>query len=312
MSVTHLANTALHPRVILAIAVKRAQGAMISTDFLPERPVNNKVFEYREYGQTDREIGTLAPEVNEGDTTPLDKLGYEMRVKRAKEIRLGTLITEQAQKFLFRDVVKDHVTYITDRIALKQESMAFDELFEVSSVTGALKTTKDLTTSWDETDAEILNDLADAKKRFRDIAHVIPDSLVVGSDGENALLKSVEMKLWRYSGPFTQTPIIEGTIGRLRGLDVWVTDAVKLKDNTDPTAGLIPIVQDRVLVTRRGPDLGFTAIAEPFNSRRIPKPGRRSIMLQMFKTFLPVIIRPRRIYIINNISSSLSTDTALS
>jgi hypothetical protein len=311
MSVTYKGNTALHPRVILAIAVKRAQGALLVTEFIPERPVSNRVFEYREYAQTDREIGSLAPEVEENSTTPLDKLGYEVRVKRCKEVRLGTMLSEQSQKFLFRDVVKDHVTYTTDRIALKQESDGWAEMFEQASVTGLLKRSGTPTTKWDDTTPKILDDLADVKKDLRDQAHVIPDSLVVGSDGENMLLKSIETKQWQYSGPFTQTPIIEGSIGRIRGLDIWVTDAVKLKDNDDETQGLIPIVQDRALVTRRGPDLGFTAIAEPFTSRRIPIPNRRGIMLQMFKTYLPVIIRPRRVYILTNISTARDTDTVL-
>jgi len=309
MSLTWKATTALHPRVILAIAIKRAIGALISTNFLPERPVSNKVFEYREYGQTDREVGTLAPEVEEDGTTPLDKMGYEVRVKRCKEIRLGTMISEQAQKFLFRDVIKDHVTYITDRIALKQESMAFDELFETTSATGLLKGSATLTNQWTSANQTILNDLASAKKWFRDHSHTTATDLIVGSDGEEALLKAVDLKQWSYAGPFSQTPIIEGTIGRLRGYDIWVTDAVKLVDNDDASQGLMPIVQGRALLTRRGPDLGFTAVAEPFTSRRIPIPNRRGVMLQMFKTWLPVVVRPRRIYILNNLTSRTVTQS---
>lgn len=313
MSVTWRATMALHPRVILAIAIKRAQGLMISTEILPERPVTNRVFEYREYGQTDREIGGMAPKVEEGDTTPLDKLTYEVRVKRCDEVREGTLISEQAQKFLFRDVVRDHVTYITDRIALRQESMAFDEITERTSTTGQLKgaTTLASTYEWDGANGSVLDNFANAKKFLRDQGHVIPTDVILGTDGENKILKATELRNWSYAGPFGQKPITEGSIGRVFGLDVWVTDSVKLSNENDPTSGLIPILQDKAIVLRRGPDLGMTAVAEPFTSRRIPIPNRRGVMLQMFKTFLPVVQRPRRIYIINNISSDLTEATKL-
>jgi len=311
MSVTYKANTALHPKVILAIAVKRAQGQMIGTKFLPERPVSHPVFEYREFGQQDREIGAMSPYVEEGETTPLDQTSYEVKTGRCKEVREGTLLTEQSQKFLFRDTLRDHVVRISDKIAVRQENTIFTELTN-TSLSGINTRLIAGGSEWDLANGAPLNDMADSKKQIRDSGHVLPDTLIIGTDGENVLLKHTRLLYWTNAGPINQRIMREGAIGHVRGYDIFVSDVVKLLDNKNPNSKLIPILQDKAIVLKRGRDLGFTAVAEPFTARRIPIPDRRAIMIQLFKTFTAKIIRPRWIEIIQNIHSTLTPNTVLS
>jgi hypothetical protein len=88
----------------------------------------------------------------------------------------------------------------------------------------------------------------------------------------------------------------------LAGLDIYVSDAV----STDqiPTSGRTEtgLVGDGyAIVMKRGNTTGVTWVAEPLTVRRWAEEETRSVRVQLFKTFVPVIFRGKQISIISNI-----------
>jgi hypothetical protein len=292
---TYLGHPALHPKTLLGIALKREQGEMIMDKILPERSVPNKEFVYREYG----DIGGLAHEVGEGAPTPLRGINYKEVLTRCVELREGTLVTEQSQQWLDRDIVKDAVEDLTDVISLKQESMAFETLLDETKYDSTQVLTLNASETWGDPANRPQDALSKAKAAIRKIGHIKPDTLIINSDDEGLLERSLPLNVWSNIGPYSQQLIEKGAIiGKIAGLDIFSTDAVRWTSADDDT--LLPMLSNSAIVLKRGSDLGFTAIAEPFTVRRFPVPDRRALEIQTFKTIRPVITRRTHVCIIKN------------
>jgi len=293
--ISYMAHPALHPKTLLGIALKREQGQMIMNQILPERTVPHKEFTYHEYG----DIGGLAHEVNEGDPTPLRSIPYKEITVRCVELREGALITEQSQKWLNRDVIRDEMEDLTDVIALKQEAMCFETILDETSYDSTQVITLDASGTWGDAANRPQDSMADAKAVVMNTGHVKPDTMIISSTDEPLLYKSIPLTQWSFAGPFSQQPIIEGSIGRVMGLDIFVSDAFKITGQTDST--LEPMLDNTAIILKRGNNLGFTGVAEPFTVRRFPVPDRRALQVQVFKTIRPVITRRTHIALLKNI-----------
>jgi len=289
---TYAGHPALHPKVLLGIALKREQGLMIMNNILPERTVPNKEFVYREYG----DIGGLAREVAEGDPTPLRGITYKEIVTRCVELREGTLVTEQSQKWLDRDIIRDAVEDLTDVIAMKQESMAFETLLDESKYDTEQIIELDADSTWSDNSNRPQDSISRAKAVIRKFGHVRPDTLIINSDDEGLLERSLTMNEWNQAGPYSQQWLADGAIGRIAGLDIFSTDALRWTDEEDDS--LVPLLENTAIVLKRGPALGFTAVAEPFTMRRFPVPDRRALEIQAFKTIRPVVTRRTHVSIL--------------
>jgi hypothetical protein len=303
MPTTHSRLSPLHPKVIEAIFLKREQGEMIMSQFLPDRSVGGIEFTYRYYGG----VGGMSPIVDDGAATPLASVGYEEKVAKCLEIREGDIITERALKFInvLRDVVRDTVEFITERMMLRKEYMGFTALLGDYTADGqpapiVIVGGKE----WNTTSEEILFNLADAITAIKNAGHIKADSLVIGSQEENSIAKADSLIQWNLAGQFGQQQIADFAVGKLKSLDIYVTDAVKSDKENAPVGhgeALEPFLAGNALVFKRGMNLGFTAVAEPFTSRQFPIEDRRGIQLQMWQTIVPVITRPTHLVQLTNL-----------
>jgi hypothetical protein len=302
--VTYAGNLGpLHPKVIESIFLIKEQGELIITQFLPERTVSHIEFTYRYYGAK----GGMSPIVSENSATPLASVGYEEKVAKCKEIREGDIISERALKFMagIRDVVKDTVEYITQRMMLRKEYMGFQAML-VDYTADGQPTPITPTNTWDSANETILADLADAITGIKNAGHLQADSLLIGSQEENSIAKADTLVQWNLAGQFGQQQIADFAVGRLKGLDIYVTDAVYSNQEDKPEGHgetLTPLLAGKALCFKRGMDLGFIAVAEPFTSRQFPVEDRRGIQLQMWQTIQPVVTRPTHLIELNTLHS---------
>lgn len=294
---SYMGHPALHPKVMLGLALKREQGARITDQILPERSVPNIEFVYREFG----DVGGLAHEVAEGAPTPLRGLNYHEVVTKCVELREGTLVTEQSQKWLDRDIIKDAVNDLTDVISMKQESMAFEALLDTTKLDTTQVITLNANTYWADVANRPQDSISNAKAIIRKVGHVVPNTLIINSDDEGLLEKSLPMNVWAQAGPYSQQFLAKGSIGKIAGLDIFSTDAVRWTSEDDDT--LVPLLENQAIILKRGSELGFTAVAEPFTMRRFPIPDRRALEIQAFKTIRPVITRRTHLCILDKINT---------
>lgn len=302
--VTYSGLSPLHPKVIEAIFLKKEQGELIITQFLPERSVGNIEFTYRYYGG----VGGMSPIVQENAPTPLASVAYEEKVKKCQEIREGDIISERSLKFTagIRDIVRDTVEFVTERMMLRKEYMGFQTLLTDYTADGQPTAISASSREWNGASETILADLADAITGIKNAGHVKADSLLVGSQEENSIAKADSLVQWNLAGQFGQQQIADFAIGRLKSLDIYVTDAV-YSDKEDMPEGhgevLTPFLAGTALCFKRGMNLGFIAVAEPFASRQFPVEDRRGQELQMWQTIQPVVTRPTHLIQLTNLAA---------
>lgn len=293
----------LHPKVISSIFVKKEQGQfLITQNILPEQQVEGIEFTHRIYG----DVGGAAPIVADGVPTPLASVGYVERVEKCLEIREGDVITDRSLKFLagVRDIIKDTVEFITERIDMRKEMMGFDMLLADWTAYGqhaALPITAG--NEWDTANENILGDLMDANTAIKQSSHNIADTLLIGTNDENSMGKAPSLTTWNQAGTFGQQNLTQFAVGKIKQLDVFTSDVVYRSNQEDPDSALVEFLSDKCLVLQRGNRMGITAVAEAFESEMFPVKERRGQMLHMWQTVKPVPIRPTRFVQITNTHS---------
>jgi len=273
--ISYMKHPALHPKTLLGIALKREQGQLIMNQILPERTVPHKEFTYHEYG----DIGGLAHEVQEGDSTPLRSITYKEITTRCVELREGALITEQSQKWLNRDVIRDEMEDLTDVIALKQETMGFEALLDESKYDTSQVIPLDAGSIWGDAENRPQDSMADAKTVIRNIGHVKADTMIISSTDEPLLVKSIPLTQWSFAGPFSQQPIVEGSIGRIMGLDIFVSDA--FKESSKPNGDLEPMLDNVAIILKRGNNLVGTTSDLPLWLNLSPLDASQSLIVEL-------------------------------
>lgn len=308
------------PKKLTGIAIKKTQGTLMATQFLPERSWPEFSGYYKTYN--DIAFAQQAPEVGEGAPDALLNTAYSESSFTMSEYRIGGEITERAINFLLskdstqhvsagRELVNDEIEFLTDTLVLREETKIISALKD--NVQSGFTVTAN--GSWDNSGATPINNLRRAIRVMRVNWHTDPDTFLINplteenllnhsqvtgiytSSGNNALIQSNTLAMGQ-----------SRAIPSLTGLDVFVHDGVTVADGSlasGATESLIvgagSTTGNWALVFKRGNSTGVTYVAEPLTVRRWEKPETRSVHVQLFKTFVPVIFRPKQIVLIENI-----------
>lgn len=303
----------LHPKKLTGIAIKKTQGSLFMTDILPERSFPEFSGYYKTYG--DVGFGQLAPEVGEGGEDTLLNTSYAEEDFTMKEYRIGGRFSERAIKFLMkkdskvhvsagRALITDEVEFLADTLALREEKTIVDIIVAGAYATNAVAASN----AWSSASSTPVADIRTACKNILIYQHVQPDTIVISPQVELDLMNHADVKdIYKYSGKTTNidAPVVAGlsrSIPNIAGLSVYVTDAVTTNQVLVSGRTETALVGDTYcIICKKGPSLGLTFVAEPLTVRRWGEPGTRSVRVQLFKTFKPVIFRSRQIAIISGI-----------
>jgi len=311
----------LQPKKLTGIAIKKTQGEMFATDFLPERSFP----EWSGYYKTWNSIGfgQLAPRVGEGAPDELLSTDYTEESFTMKEYRIGGRLTERAIKFLMakdssvhrsagQSLVRDEIEFLADTLRLREEKVIIDAI--VGATGKATAVTNTANGRWDLSTGTPIKDIRTAIKNIREEWHTNPDTLLITPQVELDLLTHSDVTdILKYNGSvglgaqIVQSQGISRAIPSFLGLDVYVTDAV--------TTDMIPVqnvattaraesrlVEDTYAVCfKRGASAGLTYVAEPLTTRRWFENEYRSLRVQLFKTFTTVIFRPKQLCLITGV-----------
>jgi len=307
----------LHPKKLTGIAIKKTQGVLFMTQILPERSFPEFSGYYKTYGNI--AYGQLAPEVGEGGEDTLLNTSYDEESFTMKEYRIGGKISERAIKFLMnknskvavsagRSLVTDEIEFLAETLALREEKTIYDAI-----VAGATATAVAASANWVSASSTPLSDLRNAAKNIVTGQHTQADTLIISPQVEVDLMNHADVKdIYKYSGLTTNAdaPVATGrsrSIPHMVGLDVFVSDCVFTSVSQSSASILsgateISLVPDTAaIVLKRGPSCGLTYVAEPLTVRRWEEQGIRSVRVQLFKTFVPIVFRGGQICIISNV-----------
>ena len=308
----------LHPKKLTGIAVKKTQGVMFATNFLPERPFPEWSGYYKTYGNV--AFGQMAPEASEGGKDQLLNTDYVEQSFTMKEYRIGGRLSERAIKFLMnknskvavssgRALVTDEIEFLADTLALRQEREIINALS--SNTPSGTKTAAAF--DWSGTQSTPLKDLRTVCKNILVTQHAQADTMIISPETELDLLNHADVKdIYKYGGNLNNlTASIDNgrsnALPNIAGLDVWVSDAVK---TAQTSAGILSgatetllKTNDYVQVLKRGASTGVTYVAEPLTVRRWAEEETRSIRVQLFKTFIPVIFRTNQLGMVTSVGA---------
>jgi len=300
----------LHPKKLTGIAIKKTQGVLFATDFLPERSFPEWSGYYKTYG--DVAFGQLAPEVSEGGRDKLLNTSYAESSFTMKEYRIGGRLSERAINFLLsknsktavsagRSLVTDEVELLADTLALREEKTIIDAILAVAPA-GNLVTAAAV---WNSASSTPLTNLRTACKNILTTQHTQADTLIISPTQELNLMNHADIKdIYKYSGNTSNltAKIAAGrsrAIPNIAGLDVYVSDAVR---TAETAAGILSgatetglVLDDYAIVCKRGTSLGTTFVAEPLTVRRWAEEETRSVRVQLFKTFIPKVFRANQV-----------------
>jgi len=304
----------LHPKKLTGIAIKKTQGSMFATDFLPERSFPEWSGYYKSWNNV--AFGSTAPQVGEGAPDELLNTDYTEESFTMKEYRIGGRLTERAIDFLLskdssvhksagQALVSDEIEFLAETLALREEKTIIDVI--VAATTKATAVTAGA--GWNLSTGTPISDIRTAIKNIREEWHTQPDTLLITPQVELDLLTHADINdIVKYNGSvglganLITSPGISSGLPNLLGLNVYVTDVVTT--NQIPTSGRTEsrLIQDDYSVCmKRGSSLGQTFVAEPLEVRRWAEEETRSVRVQLFKTFIPVVFRPKQICMINGI-----------
>jgi hypothetical protein len=308
----------LHPKKLTGIAIKKTQGVLFAPKFLPERMFPEWSGYYKSYGNVG--FGQMAPEVSEGGRDKLLNTDYTESSFTMKEYRIGGRISERAIKFLMnknstvavaagRQLITDEIEFLADTLALREEREILNAL--TSNAPSGNKVTASF--DWSGTQSTPLKDLRTACKNILVNQHTQADTLIISPDTELDLMDHADIKdVYKYSGNTANltASIAAGrsrAIPNIAGLDVFVSDAVT---TANTSAGILSgatetglIGDSYALICKRGSSLGYTYVAEPLEVRRWAEEETRTVRVQLFKTFIPVVFRANQLATVVSIGS---------
>lgn len=304
MALTYELLTDLQPKILTGIAIKKTQGTLFATDFLPERAHPGMSGYYKTYN--DVAFGQLAPQVGETDEDQLLNTTYAESSFAMKPFRIGGEISEMAVDFLLakdsdtavargRQLIQDEVEFLAETIALREEK---DILDKINTSAASVNNFDAQNGAWSVSTSTPIKDVREAIRRLQVNYHVVPDTMLISPTVENDLLNHADLTdIFKYSGLQTliSSPGLSRAIPKFLGLDVYVSSAVTMSGIASGGTETGLVGDTTVLVFKRGADLGVTFVAEPLTTRRWEVQGRRAIHIQMFKTFIPVIFRSKMI-----------------
>ena len=299
-------------RIGTGIFRKYEQGNFFLTEIMPVVEVEQEYFDWTLYGQ----VGNMAPKVGPNGVPEIAQLAYDRKFALAEEYRQKVPIKDREFKSVarFRNVVVDAQNQLMENLGLRMEYEGLQTLLgnnpfndlaaggQPPAITG---------NNWSVEGTDIVKDLTFARRNILKRAQVFPDTLIIGPDDEAFVQNNPDFRQTQLgSDPFRDANLLEGKIGRIKGLDVYVMSTVAdafpnyphtgEPNNQAPDRGtgrgqVVPLLEGKALVLKRGLDLGFYGMYEGFSSIMYRDEETRRFNIMSWMTFGNGIIRPNRI-----------------
>jgi len=277
-------ETALHPKVILDILVKAAQGVFHAREILPERRVPSRTVHWREYGKA----GVMAEEKGEKAEPVYVDLGtWTDKSATTKRWSAAHFLSYDVLKFAEAvDVAREVGVMLSDAIFMRIEYEVFN-LFKTSTAVGEVTSTA----AWDATSGQdILLDIENAKEKILRDGGVEPDTLIVNAyDYKSMITKDAKIRELARSTGKALDDIIPMLFPRLEIIKTSVKD----------TLGNY-LLDDYAIVLARGSETGNIFVASPLEVIRVENELKRGWDYAVYYDALPVLTRPKRVCRIKN------------
>ncbi len=305
-------------KVISGVFRKYEQGPLnIISQILPDIPVVGYHWTYHLYG----DVGHTSEDVGPGAEPTMSTLVYDEKDARAYEWRKEVPVADRDLMALrdVRNVMADAGQQISEDIMLNKEKKGLDALLGLDTKYNDIASNGMPTPisgqDWALPSSDIFKDLTDARRDVLKTAHKFPDTLLIGPDDEANIQNHPDFRQWQLAGPYGQQNLATASIGKIKNLDVFVLSAVSDVDPNYPHTGspndqmpvvgtargnVQPLLTNKAIVCKRGRDLGFMGIAEPFQSIPLGNDGgyysrRRMQSIMGWLAGGPAIERPNHL-----------------
>lgn len=307
----------LIPKVISGLFRKYEQGAFVMKQILPDQTVPSYHWTYHLYGN----IGNTSEDVGPGAEPTISHMAYDEKDARAYEWRKEVPIADRDIMSMqgLRNIWADAAQQISEDILLNKEKKALDALLGLDTTYNDIAKfgmpTPISGTDWSSPSSDIFKDLTNARKEILKTAHKMPDTIMIGADDQANIENHPDFRQWQLAGPFGQQNLSEGSIGRIKGMDVFVLTAVvdnfpNYPHTGDPNdqrpivgtaAGEVsPMLTGKAIICKRGRELGYMGVVEPFQSVSLGNDGgyysrRRMQSIMGWHAAGPCIERPNHL-----------------
>lgn len=304
-------------KVVSGVFRKYEQGTFFMSQILPDQPVAGYHWTYHLYGN----IGNLSEDVGPGAEPTISQFAYDEKDARAYEWRKEVPIADRDVMAIrdVRNVWADAAQQISEDILLNKEKKALDALLGLDTTYNDIASfgmpTPISGSDWSSPSSDIFKDLTNARKEILKTAHKMPDTIIIGADDQANIENHPDFRQWQLAGPYGQSNLAEGSIGRIKGMDVFVMTAVADVEPNYPhvgdpndqrpqvgtTAGYVaPLLTGKAIICKRGRELGFMGVAEPFQSVSLGNDGgyysrRRMQSIMAWHAAGPAIERPNHL-----------------
>jgi hypothetical protein len=299
-------------KVVSGVFRQYEQGQFFMDRILPDVPVNSYHWTYHLYGN----VGNSSEDVGPGAEPTVSSLVYDEKDARAYEWRKEVPVSDRDLMAVadVRNIMADAAQQIAQDILLSKEKSALDALLGNDTTYNDISNhgMPDAITGsdWSSPSADIFKDLTNARKEILKTAHKMPDTLIIGPDDQANIENHPDFRQYQLAGPFGQGNLAEGSIGRIKGLDVFVMTAVEdvypnYPHSGDPNdqrprigtgAGEVqPLLTNKAIVLKRGRELGYMGVAENFQTIAYRDERRRSGAIMGWMASGPAIERPNHL-----------------
>jgi hypothetical protein len=303
------------------------QGSYIADGFLPMTTTGNLAFKWGFNGA----IGGMTPQSAENDAGSMIHVTYRQQTAMCQDYRERTALSLRVQDIDLIDVAKDNIQNLSDRLALRLESLRINAITAAAANTAASHGFfwRDLNIggrNWVNGPGavSIIDDVVDARKQISRYTRMRTDTIICGEEIAAAMIKNIETKRWDRVGPMAQelpknatmqgvdfptsggneagqSERAQANIGRIAGHEVFVSNAVVLANQDDPDSALLPLLDHDVYIFKRGERLGRTVFYEtPSMTSKEPDVFTRTQEWQISMCAVPIVTRPQLIFTYRN------------
>jgi hypothetical protein len=298
---------AIQPKVISSIWIEQEQGQYLCGAMLPEERVPQREFTYHYFGR----ITGMTPRVFDGAEFEKYNENYIEKLGTCHEYGESAVITDKAIRYTqgVRSLIQDYRNSLIKRLLMRQEFQFISAITDTG--TGDTQIPSDTHTrdmsgvgekrQWNDERAQILNDLGYAQTVIRKEAKVTPDTIIMSPDVFNVFRNSIDLRLWQYAGPFSQQIIEQGAVGKVYGMDIFVSNVSYQPTEDDPDSTVTTMLSDYVVIMKRGEFIGKNFVSEAQQAKMVRNEQRRGIELMLWKEFAPIIYRPYGIFVYSDV-----------
>lgn len=254
--------------------------------------------------------GMPAKETRPGSPGDISEATYEEKTVTGKEYRIPVYIDDWLAKWSNIDMAKRKLNLAVDKIMRRREERVFTHLGN-NTLYDTMGFEDKTANGWDDATMEtrmtnILNDLTKMIEWVKTHGFIVPDTLIIGTDAEKAMLACkplMEVIYWSGQGSIlgegltkpTQPQSLTGA--RLLGLDIGICHSTyqSVADATETA-----LVKDVAWVLKRGLDTGCIHTSERLTTE-IEGRVDRSQKVNVFSTFEAHIMQPLNIFYMKDI-----------